>query len=100
MDYLSTDLQSAKIATAIEKGSFSRKEHRPSANSLETLSEDSFCKVLDNVSTSSRSIPGRKLFLNFEKNGGRRVKKMEEVFRGLVVGVSHGFLNFQSDAIT
>jgi hypothetical protein len=30
--------------------------------------------VLDNVSTSSRSIPGRKLFLNFEKNGGRRVE--------------------------
>jgi len=73
LDSPSTGSQSAKLATAIEKGSFSRKEQRPSANSEATLSEESFCKVLDSVSTSSRSIPARKPSVNFEKNGGRTV---------------------------
>lgn len=67
----STGSQSVKLATAIEKGSSSRKERRPSANSEATLPEESFCKMLGSVPTSSRSIPARKPSINFEKNGER-----------------------------
>lgn len=67
----STGSQSVKLATAIEKGSSSRKKRRPSADSEATLPEESFCKMLGSVPTSSRSIPARKPSINFEKNGER-----------------------------
>lgn len=67
----STGSQSVKLATAIEKGSSSRKERRHSADSEATLPEESFCKMLGSVPTSSRSIPARKPSINFEKNGER-----------------------------
>lgn len=71
LDSSSTGSQSVKLATATEKGSSSRKERRPSANSKATLPEESFGKMLGSIPTSSRSIPARKPSINFEKNGGR-----------------------------
>lgn len=93
LDSHSTGLKSSNVATAIKKGSSSRKKQRPSVISEATLTEESFCKVLDCVSTSSISIPARKPFENrsdFEKNTGRKVDMVEMPEWKLILGDDQG----------